>query len=62
VPTPPISVLADAPAAEVAEVQLRDPAVVARVRRQADCAPGDEVDVVVHAADPVARRVDLEIV
>jgi exoribonuclease R len=45
-----------------AQVQLRDPAVVARVRRRADSAPGDEVDVVVHAADPVARRVDLEIV
>ncbi len=45
-----------------AQVQLRDPAVVARARHHGATAPGDEVDVVVRAADPVARRIDLEVV
>jgi len=45
-----------------AQVQLRDPAVVARARAPHGCAPGDEVDVVVRGADPAARRVDLEVV
>jgi exoribonuclease R len=45
-----------------AQVQLRDPAVVARARYDGGCAPGDEVDVVVRAADPMARRIDLEVV
>ena len=44
------------------QVQLRDPAVVARARHDGGCSPGDEVDVVVRAADPVARRLDLEVV
>ncbi|HEX6165432.1 MAG TPA: RNB domain-containing ribonuclease [Acidimicrobiales bacterium] len=44
------------------QVQLRDPAVVARARHDGGCRPGDEVDVVVRAADPVARRIDLEVV
>jgi exoribonuclease R len=47
---------------ERAQVQLRDPAVVARARHDGGCRPGDEVDVVVRAADPVARRIDLEVV
>jgi exoribonuclease R len=47
---------------ERAQVQLRDPAVVARARAARRCAPGDEVDVVVRGADPAARRVDLEVV
>ena len=45
-----------------AQVQLRDPAIVARARHDGGCAPGDEVDVVVRAADPVARRLDLQVV
>lgn len=45
-----------------AQVQLRDPAVVARARHDGGCSPGDEVDVVVRAADPVDRRLDLEVV
>jgi exoribonuclease R len=45
-----------------AQVQLREPAVVARARHDGGCVPGDEVDVVVRAADPVARRLDLEVV
>lgn len=45
-----------------AQVQLRDPAVVARARHRGGCAPGDEVEVRVLAADPVARRLDLEVV
>ena len=45
-----------------AQVQLRDPAVVARARHEGGCAPGDEVDVMVRAADPVARRLDLRVV
>ncbi len=45
-----------------AQVQLRDPAVVARARHPGGAAPGDEVEVVVRAADPVARRIDLEVV
>jgi hypothetical protein len=36
--------------------------VVARARHDGGCRPGDEVDVVVRAADPVARRIDLEVV
>jgi exoribonuclease R len=44
-----------------AQVQLRHPAVVARARHDGGCRPGDEVDVVVRSADPVARRVDLEV-
>jgi exoribonuclease R len=47
---------------ERAQVQLRDPAVVARARAPRRCAPGDEVEVVVRGADPAARRVDLEVV
>jgi exoribonuclease R len=47
---------------ERAQVQLRDPAVVARARAARRCAPGDEVEVVVRGADPAARRVDLEVV
>ena len=46
---------------ERAQVQLRDPAVVARARATRACAPGDEVEVVVRAADPAARRIDLEV-
>ena len=46
---------------ERAQVQLRDPAVVARARTRSRCAPGDEVDVLVRGADPVARRVELEV-
>jgi exoribonuclease R len=45
-----------------AQVQLRDPAVVGRARVTSPTEPGDEVDVVVRAADPVARRIELEIV
>ena len=45
-----------------AEVQLRDPAVVARARSGRDCEPGDEVEVVLRAADPLDRRVDLDVV
>ena len=45
-----------------AEVQLRDPAVVARARNGRDCEPGDQVEVVLRAADPLARRVDLDVV
>jgi exoribonuclease R len=44
-----------------AQVQLRDPAVVARARFRGRCEPGDEVEVVVRAADAVARRIDLEV-
>ena len=47
---------------ERAQVQLRDPAVVARAGARRRCAPGDEVEVEVRGADPVARRVDLEVV
>ena len=46
---------------ERVQVQLRDPAVVARARATRACAPGDEVEVVVRDADPVARRIDLEV-
>ena len=46
---------------ERVQVQLRDPAVVARARATRACAPGDEVEVVVHGADPAARRIDLEV-
>ena len=46
---------------ERAQVQLREPAVVARARTRSRCAPGDEVDVLVRGADPVARRVELEV-
>ena len=46
---------------ERAQVQLRDPAVVARARAARACAPGDEVEVVVRGADPAARRIDLEV-
>ncbi|MGH9113776.1 MAG: RNB domain-containing ribonuclease [Acidimicrobiales bacterium] len=45
-----------------AQVQLRDPAVVARARNARACEPGDEVEVVLRAADPLTRRVDLEVV
>ena len=45
-----------------AEVQLREPAVVARARNGRDCEPGDEVEVVLRAADPLTRRVDLDVV
>ena len=45
-----------------AQVQLREPAVVARARHDGGCEPGAEVDVVVQGADPVARRLDLEVV
>jgi hypothetical protein len=34
---------------------------VARARHDGGCRPGDEVDVVVRSADPVARRLDLEV-
>jgi exoribonuclease R len=44
-----------------AEVQLRDPAVVAPARHHGAIDPGDEVDVVVRAADPIGRRIDLEV-
>ncbi len=44
-----------------AQVQLRDPAVVARARATRACAAGDEVDVIVRGADPAARRIDLEV-
>ncbi|MDD9369430.1 MAG: hypothetical protein PV358_04895 [Acidimicrobiales bacterium] len=44
------------------QVRLREPAVAARARHDGGCAPGDEVDVVVRAADPVALRLDLEVV
>jgi exoribonuclease R len=44
-----------------AQVQLRDPAVVAPARHRRRVAPGDEVEVVLRAADPVARRVDREV-
>jgi exoribonuclease R len=47
---------------DMAQVQLRDPAVVARAHHHGGCQAGDEVDVVVRAADPVARRLDLEVV
>ena len=46
---------------ERVQVQLRDPAVVARARATRACAPGDEVEVVVRGADPAARRIDLEV-
>jgi len=45
-----------------AQVQLRDPAVVARARDGRGSQPGDEVEVVLRAADPVTRRIDLEVV
>jgi exoribonuclease R len=44
------------------QVQLREPAVIARARDDRGSRPGDEVEVVLRAADPVARRVDLEVV
>jgi exoribonuclease R len=44
-----------------AQVQLREPAVIARARDGRGSRPGDEVEVVLRAADPVARRVDLEV-
>jgi exoribonuclease R len=47
---------------ERAQVQLRDPAVVARAATRRPCVPGDEVEVLVSGADPDARRVDLEVV
>ena len=47
---------------ERAQVQLRDPAVVAQARDGRGSRPGDEVEVVLRAADPVARRIDLEVV
>ena len=46
---------------ERVQVQLREPAVVARARATRACAPGDEVEVVVRSVDPVARRIDLEV-
>jgi exoribonuclease R len=45
-----------------AQVQLREPAVIARARDGRGSRPGDEVEVVLLAADPVARRIDLEVV
>jgi exoribonuclease R len=44
------------------QVQLREPAVIARARDDRGSRPGDEVEVVLREADPVARRVDLEVV
>jgi hypothetical protein len=34
----------------------------ARARNGRDCEPGDEVEVVLRAADPLTRRVDLDVV
>jgi exoribonuclease R len=45
-----------------ARVQLREPAVIARARDGRGSRPGDEVEVLLRAADPVARRIDLEVV
>ena len=45
-----------------AQVQLREPAVIAQARDGRGSRPGDEVEVVLRAADPAARRVDLEVV
>jgi exoribonuclease R len=45
-----------------AQVQLRDPAVIARARDGRGSRPGDEVEVLLRAADPMARRIDLEVV
>ncbi|HET6663280.1 MAG TPA: hypothetical protein VFG94_03445, partial [Acidimicrobiales bacterium] len=45
-----------------AQVQLREPAVIAQARDGRGSRPGDEVEVVLRAADPVARRIDLEVV
>jgi exoribonuclease R len=47
---------------EHSQVQLRDPAVVAGARHGGHARPGDEVVVALRAADPVARRIDLEVV
>jgi exoribonuclease R len=44
------------------QVQLREPAVIARARDGRGSRPGDEVEVVLRAADPAARRVDFEVV
>lgn len=44
------------------QVQLREPAVIARARDDRGSRPGDEIEVVLRAADPVERRVDLEVV
>jgi exoribonuclease R len=45
------------------QVQLTDPAVLARARAEgASCAPGDQVTVRLREADPVARRIDLAVV
>ncbi|MGH9231008.1 MAG: RNB domain-containing ribonuclease [Acidimicrobiales bacterium] len=44
------------------QVQLREPAVIARARDGRGSRPGDEVEVVLRAADPIARRIDLEVV
>jgi exoribonuclease R len=44
-----------------AQVQFRDPGVVARARFRGRCDLGDEVSVIVRAADPVARTLDLEV-
>jgi len=45
-----------------AEVQLRDPAVVARARNGRDREPGDEVEVLLRNAHPLTRRVELDVV
>ena len=45
-----------------AQVQLREPAVIAPARNGRGSRPGDEVEVLLRAADPVARRVDFEVV
>jgi hypothetical protein len=44
-----------------AQVQLREPAVVAWATTPRAVAPGDEVDLVLQAADPIARRVDFAV-
>jgi exoribonuclease R len=42
-------------------VQLREPAVVAWTRTKHSCRPGEDVTVVLRAADVVQRRVDFEV-
>jgi exoribonuclease R len=47
---------------DYAQVQLREPAVIAHAHDGRGSRPGDEVEVLLTAADPVARRIDLEVV
>lgn len=45
-----------------AQVHLREPAVVAWARAETRPNPGDEVSVVLRAADPIERRIELDVV